>query len=90
MPKYRIRMTKTQTRISVADRTITLPTDDAAKAQAYVDVAVGFDIYDSKSVLYCAHFSSPKVVDVVTAEVLGVDPDFDEVPESTSEFLDVP
>lgn len=80
MPEYRIRLTKTETHAYTVEKTVEIPTDDPAKALVYAEVAAGFDQYDSKSLLRHAAWGSPEAIETIHCEVLGTDPDFEEVP----------
>lgn len=49
MPMYRVTLTKTETIVRTAGATVDIPTDDLAKARAYIEIAQGYGEYDNKN-----------------------------------------
>ena len=49
MPRYRVTLTKTETIVRTAETMVDIPTDDLAKARAYIEIAQGYGEYDNKN-----------------------------------------
>lgn len=96
MPKYLVRVTRTETVTSVVERVVDIPTEHMESAATYIEVAVAHGQYDDRNPLRYEAWKESATRETFTCEILSKDPaledpDFSEVePEPAHFTLPVP